>query len=91
MSGLRGAEGAANHAWAEVYLPGAGLKCSDPTNAAVVDPDRIPVVVHRRPEAVAPVAGKRQFQSGTMAAHAGFSPSLRLISKKLQPPATASI
>jgi transglutaminase-like putative cysteine protease len=49
--------GAASHAWAEVYLPGAGWKGFDPTNASVVGPDHIPVAVHRHPEAVSPVAG----------------------------------
>ena len=51
------AGGAASHAWAEVYLPGAGWKGFDPTVAAVVGPDHIPVAVHRHPEAVPPVAG----------------------------------
>jgi transglutaminase-like putative cysteine protease len=49
--------GAATHAWSEVYLPGAGWKGFDPTNATVVGPDHIPVAVHRHPEAVSPVAG----------------------------------
>jgi transglutaminase-like putative cysteine protease len=51
------AGGAATHAWAEVYLPGAGWKGFDPTNASVVGPDHIPVAVHRDPEAVPPIAG----------------------------------
>lgn len=49
--------GAASHAWAEVYLPGAGWKGFDPTNASVVGPDHIPVAVHHHPEAIPPVAG----------------------------------
>jgi transglutaminase-like putative cysteine protease len=48
------AGGASTHAWAEVYLPGAGWKGFDPTNLAVVGPDHIPVDVHRKPEAVPP-------------------------------------
>jgi transglutaminase-like putative cysteine protease len=51
------AGGAATHAWAEVYLPGAGWKGFDPTNASVVGPDHIPVAVHRDPERVPPLAG----------------------------------
>lgn len=51
------AGGASSHAWAEAYLPGAGWKGFDPTNASVVGPDHIPVAVHRDPEAIPPVAG----------------------------------
>ena len=51
------AGGAATHAWVEIYLPGAGWKGFDPSNATVVGPDHIPVAVHRDPEAIPPVAG----------------------------------
>lgn len=51
------AGGASSHAWAEVYLPGAGWKGFDPTNASIVGPDHIRVAVHQHPEAVPPVAG----------------------------------
>lgn len=49
--------GASSHAWAEVYLPGAGWKGFDPTAASIVGPDHITVAVHRHPEAIPPVAG----------------------------------
>ena len=63
------AGGAASHAWAEVYLPGAGWKGFDPTSAAVVGPDHIPVAVHHNPEAIPPVAG-------TFTGPQGVSPTL---------------
>ncbi|MEQ1636338.1 MAG: transglutaminase family protein [Methylococcales bacterium] len=47
----------ATHAWAEVYLPGAGWKGFDSTTGQVVGNDHITVAVSRHPEAVPPVAG----------------------------------
>jgi transglutaminase-like putative cysteine protease len=47
----------ATHAWAEVYLPGAGWKGFDATSGRIVGNDHIGVAVHRHPESVPPVAG----------------------------------
>lgn len=51
------AEIGSTHAWAEVYLPGAGWKGFDPTLGTIVGSDHIAVAVARLPEAVPPVAG----------------------------------
>jgi transglutaminase-like putative cysteine protease len=48
---------ASTHAWAEVYLPGAGWKGFDPTSGEVVGNRHIAVAVARHPEMVPPVAG----------------------------------
>jgi transglutaminase-like putative cysteine protease len=47
----------ATHAWAEVFLPGAGWKGFDPTTGLLVGTDHIAVAVARLPESVPPIEG----------------------------------
>jgi transglutaminase-like putative cysteine protease len=47
----------ATHAWAEVYLPGAGWKGFDPTIGKIAGTDHIAVAVARLPHSVPPVSG----------------------------------
>ncbi len=55
----------ATHAWAEVYLGGAGWCGFDPTLGRVTGSDHFPVAVARLPESVPPVAGSMVAPAGT--------------------------
>jgi transglutaminase-like putative cysteine protease len=45
------------HAWAEVYLPGAGWKGFDSTGGVLTGPKHIAVAVGRDPESLPPISG----------------------------------
>ncbi|TXH75794.1 transglutaminase family protein [Thiobacillus sp.] len=47
----------ATHAWAEVFIPGAGWKGFDPTIGEIAGTGHIAVAVARLPESVPPIAG----------------------------------
>lgn len=54
---LMASEVGSTHAWAEVYIPGAGWKGFDPTIGDIVGSDHIPVAVARLAESVPPISG----------------------------------
>ncbi len=52
-----GGQSGTTHAWAEVFIPGAGWKGFDPTIGNIVGAEHIGVAVARLPESVPPIAG----------------------------------
>jgi len=55
QGGIQGA--GATHAWADVYLPGAGWVEYDPTNGLIAGDNLIRVAVTRDPSQAIPIAG----------------------------------
>ncbi len=68
------------HAWAEVYLPGAGWKGFDPTNGILTDHHFITVAVASRPDWASPIQG-RYFHDGSAAAQMRVQLSIEDLSR----------
>jgi transglutaminase-like putative cysteine protease len=87
---LDGAQGAmqgsgATHAWADVYLPGAGWVEYDPTNGLIAGQNLIRIAVTRDPSQAIPISGtfdgtKGQFlgMTVTVTVHASLTPHANL-------------
>ncbi len=71
------AGGGSTHAWAEIYVPGAGWITFDPTNRSVGGANLIPVAVARDIRQIMPVAGSF---SGMSDAFAGMTVEVRVTS-----------
>lgn len=65
------------HAWAEVYLPGAGWRGYDPTHGLAVSDRHIAIAASALPIYTAPIAGK--LKSGNVHASIEFSLSIQKI------------
>jgi transglutaminase-like putative cysteine protease len=72
------AEAGSTHAWAEVYVPGAGWITFDPTNHSVGGFNLIPVAVARDIRQAMPVAGSF---AGDTGAFLGMSVTVAVTSK----------
>ena len=63
------------HAWAEVFVPGAGWITFDPTNRSVGGFNLIPVAVARDIRQAMPVAGSFVWNDRRLSGHVGRGPS----------------
>jgi transglutaminase-like putative cysteine protease len=68
-------EEGATHAWAEVFVPGAGWIAFDPTNGRMGGHNLIPVAVGRSMDQLAPLSGS---YSGTPGALLQMSVSIAI-------------
>lgn len=57
FSGPNQSQPQSTHAWAEVFIPGAGWKGFDPTFGTIVGAEHIATSVARRPDLVPPISG----------------------------------
>lgn len=57
FSGCNTTDSQSTHAWAEVFIPGAGWKGFDPTFGIVAGVHHIATAVARRPELIPPISG----------------------------------
>jgi transglutaminase-like putative cysteine protease len=81
---------ASTHAWAEVYLPGAGWKGFDPTSGTLAGSQHVAVAVSRHPEAATPISGSF---TGPVTAFLGIEVDVKLeqLDKPFQPPEQATL
>jgi transglutaminase-like putative cysteine protease len=75
--------GGATHAWAQVYLPGAGWVEFDPTNGIVGNRDLIRVAVARNPEQATPLGGT---YDGAAADFAGMTVEVKVTTEAQRRP-----
>ena len=61
----------ATHAWADVYLPGAGWVEYDPTNGVIAGENLIRVAVTRDASQAVPIAGSFDGEAVGLSRHAG--------------------